>query len=40
MMLPLLAQTAVMLDLSRPMDLTRAIAPDLILCAGAMITLL
>jgi NADH-quinone oxidoreductase subunit N len=40
MMLPLLAQTAVTLDLSRPMDLTRAIAPELILCAGAMILLL
>ena len=40
MMLPLLAQTAVTLDLSRPMDLTRAIAPDLILCGGAMIALL
>ncbi|HZI27376.1 MAG TPA: NADH-quinone oxidoreductase subunit N [Gemmatimonadaceae bacterium] len=40
MMLPLFAQTAVTLDLSRPMDLTRAIAPELILCAGAMILLL
>ena len=40
MMLPLIAQTAVTLDLSRPMDLTRAIAPDLVLCGGAMITLL
>ena len=40
MVLPFLAQTAVTLDLSRPMDLTRAIAPDLILCAGAMIMLL
>jgi len=39
-MLPLFAQTAVTLDLSRPMDLTRAIAPELILCAGAMILLL
>src|SRR5688572_30723755 len=29
-----------MLDLTRPMDLTRAIAPDLLLCAGAMIMLL
>lgn len=28
------------LDLSRPMDLTRAIAPDLVLCVGAMILLL
>ena len=40
MKLPLLAQTAVTLDLSRPMDLTRAISPDLLLCAGAMIMLL
>ena len=40
MIVPFLAQTAVTLDLSRPMDLTRAIAPDLILCAGAMIMLL
>jgi NADH-quinone oxidoreductase subunit N len=40
MMLPLFAQSAVTLDLSRPMDLTRAIAPDLLLCAGAMILLL
>ena len=41
MMPPLFAaQTAVTLDLSRPMDLTRAITPDLILCAGAMILLL
>ena len=39
---PLLAQTGsgLTLDLSRPMDLTRAIAPDLILCAGAMVLLL
>ena len=29
-----------MLDLSRPMDLTRAIAPDLVLTAGAMVLLL
>jgi NADH-quinone oxidoreductase subunit N len=29
-----------MLDLSRPMDLSRAIAPDLLLCAGAMVLLL
>ena len=28
------------LDLSRPMDLTRAIAPDLLLCGGAMVLLL
>jgi NADH-quinone oxidoreductase subunit N len=28
------------LDLSRPMDLTRAISPDLLLCGGAMILLL
>jgi NADH-quinone oxidoreductase subunit N len=28
------------LDLSRPMDLSRAIAPDLLLCGGAMIMLL
>src|SRR6185503_10721973 len=40
MMLPLFAQARVALDLSRPMDLTRAIAPDLLLCAGAMIMLL
>jgi NADH-quinone oxidoreductase subunit N len=40
MILPLFAQAAVTLDLSRPMDLTRAIAPELILCAGAMILLL
>ena len=40
MTLPLLAQTAVTLDLSRPIDLTRAIAPELLLCAGAMIMLL
>ena len=36
MMLPLFAQTGVTLDLSRPIDLTRAIAPDLVLCAGAI----
>jgi NADH-quinone oxidoreductase subunit N len=36
----LFAQSGVMLDLTRPMDLTRAIAPDLLLCAGAMIMLL
>jgi NADH-quinone oxidoreductase subunit N len=29
-----------MLDLSRPMDLSRAIAPELLLCAGAMVLLL
>jgi NADH-quinone oxidoreductase subunit N len=40
MMIPFLAQTLVTLDLSRPMELTRAIAPDLMLCAGAMIMLL
>ncbi len=40
MQLPLLAQTGLTLDLSRPMDLTRAIGPDLLLCAGAMILLL
>lgn len=40
MMLPLFLQTGLTLDLSRPMDLTRAIAPDLILCGGAMILLL
>ena len=28
------------LDLSRPMDLTRAISPDLLLCGGAMVLLL
>src|SRR5688572_32262855 len=28
------------LDLSRPLDLTMAIAPDLVLCVGAMILLL
>src|SRR5687767_10534814 len=36
----LFAQSGVILDLSRPMDLTRAIAPDLLMCAGAMIMLL
>ena len=36
----LFAQTGLTLDLSQPMDLTRAIAPDLLLCAGAMIMLL
>lgn len=30
------AQTGVTLDLSQPMQLTQAIAPDLLLCAGAM----
>jgi NADH-quinone oxidoreductase subunit N len=39
-MLRLLAQTSVTLDLSRPRELTQAIAPDLILCAGAMVLLL
>ena len=36
----LLAQASVTLDLSRPADLSRAIAPDLLLTAGAMIMLL
>ena len=36
----LFAQTLVTLDLSRPMDLSRAIAPELLLCVGAMIMLL
>ena len=39
-MLPLFSQVSVTLDLSRPMDLTRAISPDLLLCGGAMIMLL
>ena len=34
------AATGTVLDLSRPMDLTRAISPDLLLCGGAMILLL
>ena len=33
------ASPGMTLDLSRPGDLTRAIAPDLVLCAGAMILL-
>ena len=36
----LFAQSGLVLDLSQPMSLTRAIAPDLLLCAGAMIMLL
>ena len=40
MVLPLFAQAGVALDLTRPMDLTRAIAPDLLLCAGALVMLL
>jgi len=34
------AASTTMLDLSQPMQLTRAISPDLLLCAGAMILLL
>ena len=40
MVLPLFAQAGVALDPTRPMDLTRAIAPDLLLCAGALVMLL
>ena len=34
------AASGTVLDLSRPIELSRAIAPELLLCAGAMIMLL
>ena len=40
MIAPIFLQSNLTLDLSQPRDLTQAIAPDLLLCAGAMLLLL